>query len=95
MDDLNTLALRFPLSTTLQQFFSQTTATVKRIFVTLTILSTGLLLAAFAMGWMIDDPRVRDEAVQRLVANHFLTAVAALMFAGPALYYYLLILGAG
>jgi hypothetical protein len=54
---------------------------VKRIFATLAVFSNVLMLAAFALGWMIDDPAVRDAAVQRLVAWHFLTAVAALMFA--------------
>ncbi|MCH8827956.1 MAG: hypothetical protein IID45_00100 [Planctomycetes bacterium] len=54
---------------------------MKRIFVTLAVLSTGLLLAAFVMGWMIGDLTRRDAEVQAGFDLHFLTAVAGLMFA--------------
>jgi hypothetical protein len=54
---------------------------VKRIFLTITVLSTLLLFAAYVMGWSIDDPTVRDAAVQKGVTDHFLTAVGGLVFA--------------
>ncbi len=52
---------------------------MKRIFSTLAVLSTVVLLTAFVLGWSIDDPSVRDAAVQEGVAWHFLVAVGALM----------------
>ncbi|MFQ5734885.1 MAG: hypothetical protein ACE5KM_23365, partial [Planctomycetaceae bacterium] len=54
---------------------------MKRIFATLAVVSTAVLLFAFVLGWLIDDPAARDAAVQRIVAWHFLTAVGGLMFA--------------
>jgi hypothetical protein len=54
---------------------------VKRIFATLAVFSNVLMLAAFALGWTIGDASLRDATVQQHVAWHFLTAVAALMFA--------------
>ena len=54
---------------------------MQRIFTTLAVFGTVLLLAAFGLGWMIDDPAARDASVQRIVNWHFLTAVGALMFA--------------
>lgn len=52
---------------------------MKRIFVTLAVLSTGLLIATFILGWNIDDPR--DAAAQGQVGNHFLTALGGLVLA--------------
>lgn len=54
---------------------------MSRIFSTLAVFSTALLIAAFVLGWMIDDPSSRDAATQQLFTWHFLTAVAGLMFA--------------
>jgi hypothetical protein len=52
-----------------------------RIFLPLAFLSTASLLLAMVLGLSIDDPRVRTEAVQAGVQYHFLTALAALVFA--------------
>jgi len=54
---------------------------VKRIFLTLAILSTVLLVAALALGLSIDDPKEASEATQKFVSWHFLTALAAMVFA--------------
>ena len=54
---------------------------MKRIFVTLAVASTGLLIVSFVLGWNIDDPRARDAAVQYQVGNHFLTALGGLVSA--------------
>ncbi len=48
-----------------------------RIFLTLAVLSTIVLGVAFALGMNIGDPRLPDAAI----ARHFLTALAALIFA--------------
>lgn len=52
-----------------------------RIFLSLSIVSNLLLIAAFGLGWMIGDPTQPDRAVQAMVANHFLVALGALVFA--------------
>jgi hypothetical protein len=54
---------------------------MNRIFVPLCGLSTILLVAAFALGLNIGDPRTLDRAVQAAVQYHFLTALGALCFA--------------
>jgi len=54
---------------------------VKRIFATLALVSTLLLLTALMLGLGIGDPADRSEAVQTAVQHHFLTAMAALVFA--------------
>ncbi len=53
-----------------------------RIFTTLALCSTATLLAALWLGLGIGDATVRDSAVQSRVMVHFLTGVAALVFAG-------------
>ena len=52
-----------------------------RIFLTLAICSTGTLLTALWLGLEIGDASLRASAVQSRVAVHFLTGVAALVFA--------------
>lgn len=54
---------------------------MKRIFLTLTIVSTLLLIAAFVLGLEIGDPRSVSAATRRLMSYHLLTSVAALIFA--------------
>lgn len=54
---------------------------MKRIFLTLAILSTILLITTFALGWSIGDATSRSAEVQSRVSQHFLTALAGLMFA--------------
>lgn len=54
---------------------------MKRIFATLAVVSTLLLLTALVLGLNIGDPANRAEAVQRVLKYHFLTAMAALVFA--------------
>lgn len=51
-----------------------------RIFLTLAILSTLVLIAVFLMGLGIGDPTARDAAVQRLVSYHVLAGVSGLVF---------------
>lgn len=51
-----------------------------RIFLTLSIASTVLMAIAFFLGLEIDDPRVRDQAVQAGVSRHMLTGLATLCF---------------
>jgi hypothetical protein len=52
-----------------------------RIFTTLALCSTAVLIAALWLGLDIGDARVRESAVQSRVTVHFLTGVAALIFA--------------
>ena len=52
-----------------------------RIFLPLSFLSTISLLVAMVLGLSIDDPKVLDKAVQAGVQYHFLSALAALVFA--------------
>jgi hypothetical protein len=52
-----------------------------RIFLTLAICSFVALTAALWLGWEIGDASVREPAVQSRVTFHFLTGVAALVFA--------------
>jgi hypothetical protein len=54
---------------------------MKRIFLTLTILCTALLIGAFALGFAIVDPRSVSAATRRLLNYHLLTSVASLIFA--------------
>lgn len=51
-----------------------------RIFLPLSFLSAASLVAAFMLGLMIDDPKSRSLAVQAGIQNHFLVALAALIF---------------
>ena len=52
-----------------------------RIFATLALLSLGVTATAFWLGLEIGDPTLRDPGVQRQVAEHMLTGLAALIFA--------------
>src|SRR5438128_2433401 len=52
-----------------------------RIFLTLAICSTGTLLTALWLGLEVGDASLRATAVQSRVAVHFLTGVAAILFA--------------
>ena len=52
-----------------------------RIFSTLATCSTLLLIAAFWLGLEIGDAHLRESAVQSRVTVHFLSGVAALVFA--------------
>ena len=52
-----------------------------RIFTTLALCSTAVLVAALWLGLDIGDARVRESAVQSRVTVHFLAGVAALVFA--------------
>jgi hypothetical protein len=54
---------------------------VKRIFLTLTIVGTFLLLAALILGFAIGDPRSVAPATRKLLSYHLLVSVAALIFA--------------
>jgi hypothetical protein len=54
---------------------------MKRIFLTLAIVSTLLLVAAFVLGLEIGDPRSVAAGTRRLLNYHALTSVAALIFA--------------
>jgi len=54
---------------------------VTRIILTLAVLSTLLLIAAFVLGLNIDDPKSLDPAEQTTVSHHLLTALAGLVFA--------------
>lgn len=54
---------------------------MKRIFVTLTVISTIVLFAAFILGWISGDPKSLDESVRRGVSLHRLMSLAALIFA--------------
>jgi len=52
-----------------------------RIFITLAICSTGLLLAALWLGFEIGDASMRSAAVQSRFTVHLLTGMAAVVFA--------------
>ena len=52
-----------------------------RIFLPLAFVSTASLLVAMGLGLAIDDPKVRSMTVQAGVQYHFLSALAALVFA--------------
>jgi hypothetical protein len=54
---------------------------VTRIFTTLALCSTAVLVAALWLGLDIGDAHLRDSAVQSRVTVHFLTGVGALVFA--------------
>lgn len=49
-----------------------------RLFLPMSLVSVCLLVATFALGWQIDDPRVADRAVQQGVQIHFLAALTSL-----------------
>ncbi|MCC7424692.1 MAG: hypothetical protein IT428_30860 [Planctomycetaceae bacterium] len=53
---------------------------MKRTFLTLTMVSLIFLIAAFALGLSIDDPKARDEATQARVGWHINAAMGALVF---------------
>jgi hypothetical protein len=53
---------------------------LKRIFLTLSVLSVLLLSVAAGLGILIDDPTVLDADVQGAVNVHMLTGLAALTF---------------
>jgi hypothetical protein len=54
---------------------------MKRVFLTLAIFGTVLLIAAFVLGMEIGDPRSVSAATRRLMSYHLLISVAALIFA--------------
>jgi hypothetical protein len=54
---------------------------VKHIFLTLTVVSTLLLLAALVLGFEIGDPRSVAPLTRKLLSYHLLISVAALIFA--------------
>ena len=54
---------------------------MKHIFLTLSLISTALLMAAFVMGMSIDDPKVQTEEVAATVNLHMGTAMFALIAA--------------
>jgi hypothetical protein len=54
---------------------------MKRIFLTLAILGTVLLVGAFVLGLEIGDPRSVSAATRRFMSYHLLISVAALIFA--------------
>lgn len=54
---------------------------MKRIFLTLVVVSGALLLAALALGFAIGDPHSVSPATQKSMSYHLLVSVAALIFA--------------
>ena len=54
---------------------------MKRIFLTLAIVSTVFIIVAFVLGWEIGDPRSVASGTRRLLSYHALISVAALIFA--------------
>ena len=54
---------------------------MKRIFLSLTVVSTALLIGAFGLGLAIGDPHSVSAATRRLMSYHVLVSVAALIFA--------------
>jgi hypothetical protein len=54
---------------------------VKHIFLTLTVFSTLLLLAALVLGFEIGDPRSVAPLTRKMLSYHLLTSVGALIFA--------------
>jgi hypothetical protein len=54
---------------------------VSRIFLSLSIVSGLGVIAAFILGYTIDDPTVADRVVQTWVSYHMLTGLAAILFA--------------
>lgn len=54
---------------------------MKRIFLTLAVLSIVLLIAAFGIGMSIGDAKDATAATQKTVGIHLLTALGALVFA--------------
>jgi hypothetical protein len=54
---------------------------MNRIFLTLAICGTALLVVAFVLGLEIGDPRSVSAATRRMMSLHLLTSVAALIFA--------------
>jgi hypothetical protein len=62
-------------------FLSPLGFSVVRIFLPLSLLSAVSLIVAMTLGLSIDNPKVLDKAVQAGVQYHFLSALAALVFA--------------
>lgn len=54
---------------------------MKRIFLTLSIVSNVCLVVTFALGWRIGDPSELDMALRRAVSLHLLTALGAALLA--------------
>jgi hypothetical protein len=54
---------------------------MNRIFLTLAICGTALLVVAFVLGLEIGDPHSVSAATRRMMSLHLLTSVAALIFA--------------
>jgi hypothetical protein len=54
---------------------------MKRIFLSLAIFGTALLVLAFVLGWQIGDPHSVSPETRRMMSYHLLTSVAALIFA--------------
>jgi hypothetical protein len=54
---------------------------VKRIFLTLTVVSTVLLVAALVLGFEIGDPHQVAQSTRKMMSYHLLISVAALIFA--------------
>jgi len=50
---------------------------VNRIFLTLALIGNLGLVAAFVLGWQIDDPQSLSETARRAVSLHFLVAIGA------------------
>lgn len=60
--------------------FSKADALVKRIFLTLAVCNTVLVVAAFVLGLSIEDAKSLEESARSGVRWHMLTALAALCF---------------
>ena len=54
---------------------------MKRIFLTLALLASGLLILAIVLGLNIGDAKVLDKATQSQISTHMLVGLAALTFA--------------
>lgn len=52
-----------------------------RIFLTLCLAGSSVVAIAFFLGLGIDDPTVRDPAVQQSISRHMLTGLGGLIFA--------------
>lgn len=54
---------------------------MQRIFLTLALIATGLLIVSIVLGLQIDDAASADTEQQSRVSVHFLTSLSALVFA--------------
>ena len=72
-------AVRSDLTQRQRRALSAELTPMKRIFLTLTIVSTLLLIGAFVLGLEIGDPRSVSAPTRRLMSYHLLTSVAALI----------------